>query len=462
MADYERLAELTCGKFMTAAQLKTLCRSRGFPIPSGPKDALVTAVSVRLLSTTGAAEAMAALPEEWQVALHALAFAESPLGLGDLHAVLFPKRDRWNVDYRRLFSKVADGLLTSGVVLVLDGHLRAYPGQSRYARIAFDIPDPLRPFLPPFPVPTAPMREGRSGDGPGAFAKAALARSARLTALEMTPGDDLLDRVATSISFRDGTLGLGGRPLAETGRLLARIREAWASGESGKGVAEDQSAARRAAAHVLAHLPPGEGVTRSALGRAVKRLGCSPKLDWDKAFLAEGVEAGLLLEDGGPKPLYRAAPDPEEPGGGPLSFLPTEHGIRVEVGACGLGALLEIASLSNVRPRAASILLEPDPVRLGRAVDRLASLPALSQVLDGSPAYVAAVELIRRRAGKTLLHSWLAVLRIDDPILLVTLTHRLPDSVRPLGGPWLAALAGAVPKVVSVAEREGYKPRRIS
>ena len=143
--DFESLADTTCSDVLSAKDLKTICRFRGFSPPKGDKAALAAFVAPRLLESTGIEEAMASLDETWLVALHRIAMEDSGCALDGLHKIISPGRPHYMLDYRALFRQVADGLLNRGVVLVEDTRQYWHKNESRFAHYTFQLPQGHRP-----------------------------------------------------------------------------------------------------------------------------------------------------------------------------------------------------------------------------------------------------------------------------------------------------------------------------
>ena len=449
MAQMEDLALDTCRRFLTAPQLKALCRARGFPTPTGGKEDVAVAVAARFLSPAGVGEVMRALPAPWLTVLHAVAMAGKPPSLRDLLSVLKPGAYSWDVNFRSLFSGVAKNLLTRGVALVDDSSEWEFRGGSRYEHLALVIPGEFRPLLPPFPVSTALLPASRTLVHKTTAARKALCIAIGRTADHAKKKGDIVHRTAAAVLLKDGRLRMGGRALSDPAPLLWRLRREWIGEKKG------HVAAHKVAIHVLSHLPDGEGVTVADLTEAVGRLG-RPSEDEDIGrFLVEGAAAGLLASgDGEAGPLYRLEREAAEEGAGELVFSLDPEGVFVDLEASGLGVFLRVAAVSVVSFREGRIHLSPDPVALAREGG--------APVLAKSKAFAKAMAEIERLRGRTFLHVGLAVLRVDEPILLASITHGAADSVRPLGGPWLAVLPGAEKGVLALAKRDGFAIRRIS
>ncbi len=91
--------------------------------------------------------------------------AEDPADLNDLRTIVQPGRNAYVTDYRDLFRRVADSLLSRGVVLVEDRQGYFFERRSRFERLAFHFPEVYRPLLPPFPATTEHLGDRiQSGD----------------------------------------------------------------------------------------------------------------------------------------------------------------------------------------------------------------------------------------------------------------------------------------------------------
>ena len=104
------------------------------------------------------------------------------------------------------------------------------------------------------------------------------------------------------------------------------------------------------------------------------------------------------------------------------------------------------------------LLLVPDPVRMGRAL-RQAPAGIVSSLVAVSPAFAAAVRQVEAREGKVVVHSGLAVFRVEDAGLLALFLGRFPGAVRQLPDGFLACLASERDALLAFAKKEGYVAR---
>ncbi len=487
----EDWAQETCHE-LAARDLKAICRHRGFHLPAGKKADLVAALAPRLLEPTGAAKALEGLAEPWLRALHVIALAEEPPDLDQLATVFSPGAYQV-LEPRKLFRQLADGLLQRGVVLC-----RRDWGEGLSA-LTFHLPEVHRQHLPPFPVSTIvlglpegeQMDTGASSGRFADFCRQALRAAAGGRAGSAT---GLLGRVRGQLSIKDGRVLWGSSEIPDLRWLYRAVRREWTGGEKrplslppgGFRVAtaaearrsfrrEDRRLALRTASHVLAHLPPGEGVTVADLAKALARLSCrlpEPELH---RFCEDGRQAGLLLRRGTARgdrsaggaleqdPCFRALPEASVLADqATFAFRGEAGGVRVDLEASAVAPLLELAAVSRARKARGELLLRPDLVRLGRAAPWLDSFPALGEARAACAAFDQAVRQVEKRHGEIVLHDGLLVLRIDDLGLRTLLLHRLGDALRELGGAYLAAPRGLAKKIEKLVRKEGFAARRVT
>ena len=126
----------------------------------------------------------------------------------------------------------------------------------------------------------------------------------------------------------------------------------------------------------------------------------------------------------------------------------------------GLGPLLQAASVAHVSIAEGGIVLDPDPVRLGRAW-HLCGPSVRASLVAASRAFRDAAELVERRGGQVVVHQGLSLLRIEDAGLFALFGQRFAEAVRPIDGRYLACLSGRLDEVLALARKEGYVARRL-
>jgi len=271
----ERLAEQTC-YMLSIAQLKAVCRYRGFNPPASHKEALVSFVAPRLLEPTGVAKAMASLEDKWLPVLHSVAMSQDAPDLDRLYRVIRPiARPRsYSIDHRGTFRELAQNLINRGLVLVEDPPSFTAPGLSRFARCKFHLAACHRPFLPPFPVPTQPLGQRPETGNLHTFCADALKAAIQNVSDSGTASPTgLLGRMASRITLDDERLGWNKSGALDWPTYSRQARSEWVKGPSDSGKTSSAGPAFRAAEYILFHLPPGAGTTVEDLKNAVVSLG---------------------------------------------------------------------------------------------------------------------------------------------------------------------------------------------
>ncbi len=454
MVDHGKLAVETCER-LTLAQLRAICRARGWsPLGSG-KEALVAFVAPRLLEPTGAAAAMAALDEHWLRVLHGIAMEHQPPDIDVLASLACVGAPALRENPRALFRAVADGLLVAGVVLVEERGITVRDGRT-FPDLVFHLPDAHRAALPAYPVETVPLgAESRRGD-PAAFFRAALIEA--IGSASPSPPEGLAHRVASALTVADGPIRVGTAEVLDLAGFLDQARRIW----TGALASKKARRARRAALYVLRHLPAGRGVPAEGLRAAIAPLGHALSSGDAAAFLGDGCAAGFVVRGGtAGQPCFRAAEEPPAGGGGEEVVLRAAlGGVLADVERSAPDALLALASVSSSKKAPGGIAFVPHPVFLGRRADRLATLPGLGAARAVSPAFEAAAARTEQRCGKLVLHRGLLVARVEDEGLAAVLAARLGEGVRALSAVHLAFPAALAGRVEEVVRREGFALRR--
>jgi len=465
MHEEERLVEETCCKFLTAAQLKDICRYRGFAALQGDKDSLAASVGARFLERAGVRQAMLSLEEPFAIVLHLIALSESPPFVRDLGRILHPPAPRTYARYdeRKIYGELGSGLLNRGIVLVRDTGYGRYSAESRFARLQLLIPESHRALLPPFPAATAALGEVRPGRGAEAFCRQALALALRSAGdSEKKKDKGLLERVASMFSFQEGELQFDGAAPSGLEGLVRRAHKAWIGRPSSSKAGKSKSGLG-AAMHIFANLPEGEGITVHSLAGALTRLDMEAAESELAQFCEEGCQAGFLVR-GGPTnlPCYKAAPDAgvavvDEP----LAFTADKDGVQADLDRSGLDSLLKACRISRVAVADGIMRLEPDIVRMGRHAEKL-DAAAVAQLREASAAFNRAARHVLENRGKLIVHEGLTILRIDDLGLRAQLLRRFQARARQLSGPYLAIPRGLADDAETFARKEGFVPRRVS
>jgi hypothetical protein len=457
----EMLAQETCANLLTAAQLKDICRYRGFGSPPGGKDQFAAYIAARFNGSEGVSDAMRSLDETCLAILHAAAMSDDPPTMNDLGGILHPELPYYTRDVRGVFNFIAAGLLNRGVALVHDTGVTRYSGESRYARLTLIIPEAHRPFLPAFPIASEPLGPDSSCADSLSFLRRALAsaveRGARPT---KERSDGLIERLASLFSFEKGVLTIGENEPSGADAVFREARRLWMHPPSSKQKRDGKAAS--AAAHILSHLPERRGCTLQALEQGVFRLGLKIGAQDLAQFCVDGWQAGFLARGGvQDNPCYAATPLAGRPTDEPHAFSPDAQGISVDARQTDLEALFEVTRISRAEVSGGRLRLVPDIIRMGRAAARIEASRAIAEVRRLSPAYDSAARHVLERRDKLILHQGLALFRAEDLGLRTQLLHRFSGRIRVLSGPYLASPRELRDDIESFCRKQGFVPRKL-
>ena len=466
--DESSLAARLCEDWLTAIELKTLCQSRGFPLQGGNKQDRAASAAVRFLEPLGVREAMLQLEPLWRKALHLVAAHGAPLELRALHALVEPEAEPWRVDCRALWRQATAGLLARGVLLAFEENSLGRK-KDRYDRFSLVLPESFQGFLPHFPIPVMPVDTATAVIKPRPSGTVDdLLEAALETFLER--GDTgkkgkekgTIAQLASHLSIKDGILRMGRveHPSAAIiGRMAAQTWHESLAHDSGYSIV---LAPGGVAYHILANLPPRSACAPTTLRQSLGEFGVKVKPQDLDQFCEEGAVGGFLqrFESGMSGPLYRAPAERPLPGRADLVLEAAPGGVYVKARGSGLLPLLQVATISLASVDRGRLLLEPDPIRIGRS---LLDLPAelVTRLSAGSPAFDRAIRLVQQRQGQVLVHRGLSVLRVEDTGLRALLKQRFSASVREIDPEYLACLAASAEEIVAFAKKEGYVTRRM-
>lgn len=459
----ERLVETLCRDILTTAELKELCRVRGFSVHGTSKEDLVNTACPRFLETRGVAEALSRLEPLLLSILHMVAAVREPLPVTAVAALVEPPASRFDsVDYRLAWRALTQGLLSRGVVLAGECSDPKLAKMSRFARHTLVLPRPFVPLLPPFPLPAQPLG-ARTHQGHAEEVLAA-AMKTRLTAVKTNPdAKPLVERLANHLELQDGKLRFSGMNKPTAAGLHSHVEGLW---HAGLGVRVSGYVIHVVLGclvhHILSHLPAQHGCTPTALARALKDLGVHepPSENAVREFCEEGVAAGLLLRSGQAHDALYAAAQPTADREQVLTVTAHSHGVRVEVTQSAFLPMLEACAISHAEMAAGSLVLQPDPVNMGRLWTTMATGQVMQALRAASKAFDATARQIEERHGQVVVHRGVVPLRIDDVGLRALLCQRFPEAVRSVGGEFLAVLEPHVDDVLAAAKKEGYVARR--
>jgi hypothetical protein len=478
MINYDAIAEFTCAKMLTATHLESVCRYRGFVL-GGKKNkaALTEFVAPRLRGTDGVREAMASLETKWLRVLHRIALSQEGIGIRDVFPIVFPERRFYRMPTQNFFKQIADNLLSRGIVCVEDSPSYLTYGSSRFERLVFHVTPEHGALVPDFPASTYPLGE-RLPSGSRETAIEEMFREALKAALKATPfsgrdkkrtargsrGKNVADLYSGDVSIEDGEIRYKGKRIRNIVEFHKGVESDFDRGRAMKKDSKRSKEAFGAIRHILAHLPPGQGMDIDAVDTALSSLGLTAGKGEIAAFCELGSRMGIFVKIiSGHRTLYRsreAADSSRTSEGGALVFQSDDTGIVVDIGKSSMARLTALACLSHAASTNGSLHLTPSIPLMGRVAETLADEASIKQVRGKSRVFDAAVKDVQRKHRRLLVHGGLQVMRVDDAGLRTMILHRFEGEVKHLEGPYLVAVRSSMAGVEKLIRGEGFVPRQ--
>ena len=261
----------------------------------------------------------------------------------------------------------------------------------------------------------------------------------------------------------DRGLRFGGQPF-RAGRLLEWQKRRWQ--------AETAPAKRRstdgpctflpgeAVVHILAGLDAGLWGDVDALAAPLEVF-CGFKVDGNSVCESGWRWGCLARQECDGKTWYRPAPSPPTADTPPDQYLAMlgDDNVAVDMDAASFESIEKLVMISDQRAAPGGrpvLLITPNLVKLGRAADAILALPLADWLQKNSPAFRQAIETLRQRRGKTIVHENLSVARVGDLALKVALEKALGDRIISLGEDSIAFPQEAVAEVKRIVTKLGH------
>ena len=365
--------------------------------------------------------------------------------------------------FNGVFGKVKQNLVRKGLLLMIETRKRS-KSVSKLERWLFRFPPRFAEFLPP------PFESTTGSSQAGDLRSDVLGRK-----LRKVVGGEPVDRESRdkryTLTCANGRLRMGGVRFTAD-RLREWQRECWVTDLP---VAEAKPGAERAPSgtslvdaviYLLGTLNESEWLGVERLSRPFEVFCGTPSNG------AEICEAGwkwgcLVKQEIDGQTCYRL-PGPGADAAAPEEYLDDggSKGWTVDLDAVpyrDLEVLARIAELSPVRPGIAKLVVVPSLIGLGAAPADLLNEPLLEWLLERSAPFAEAIETVRQRRGKHLVHENLMIARVRDLSLKVEIQRSCKGGVVLLPNDYIAfprASTKAVEKVVTKAGHAIKKRRR--
>jgi hypothetical protein len=448
-----------CHEVLAEADVRAICKNRGLPNQAMSSRPLLENL---FLSDTGVAAAMRTLDRTEIALLHLLESEERCVDVSFFSPLDPPRSDRWSHvrftrRYQGVFAKVKERLVRKGILLIALGPETAEK-QTKMERWQFALPIPFTRHLPPL------IESGKRLSGTGDWRRDVGREKLRTAVGQGTNRETRKDRV----EIVNGELRWDGQPF-RADRVLEWQKRQWQ--------AETKLTEHREEADPYTLLP-AEAVLRILAGLDADLWTDANTLAVPLEIFCEAdVDAGSVCESGWrwgflarqeaeSRKWYRLAPPSVAADAPPDQYLAVRgEGVAVDLDTVPFEALEALVSMSDQRqvPGGQPLLLvTPNLVKLGRTADTVAALPLTEWLRKNAPAFQQALETVRQRHGKTILHENLLVARVSDLSLKVALEKALGRRSVALGGEFLAFPSEAVSEVKRLVSHLGHVVKEVS
>jgi hypothetical protein len=445
-----------CHEVLAETDIRAICKNRGLPNQAVSSRSILESV---FLLDTGVAVAMSTLDRTEIALLHLLRSHDKPVDVAFFRRLNPPQNNAesygtFSQRFQGTFSRVKDRLVRGGILLLALGPESATK-TAKMERWQFALPAQFARHLPP-------LVASRRLSGEGEW-RSDVARDKLKTAMRpRTDGDIRTDRV----EIVDGELCWGGQPfrsesLVKWQKFQCQIETPLARRD--KPADPYALAPTEAALRILAGLEPGHWSDAAAMAVPLE-IFCgfpvAPEMMCETAW-----RWGLLArQEADGRMWYRLATLAAEDG--PLDRYLAVRGDEafVNLDAVPLDALETLVRISNQRalPGSSHLLITPNLVKLGRMADTVEALPLADWLQQNAPAFHQALETVRQRRGKTILHENLSVARVGDLSLKVALQKALGRRVVVLGEEFIAFPSGAVTEVKRLVAQMGHVVKEVN
>jgi hypothetical protein len=449
-----------CHEVLAEADVKAICKNRGLPNQAATSRSMLETL---FLSDAGVAVAMRTLDRTEIALLHLLTSQDKPVDVAFFSRLAPPQSERWShgtfsQQFQGAFSRVKDRLVRGGILLLALGP-ESLTKKTKMERWQFALAVQLARHLPPL-VESAKRLSGE-GDW-----RTDVAREKLKTALGRAADREIKN---DSVEIVDGELRWGDQPF-RADRVVEWQKLRWQT--------ETNPAKPRREADPYTLLP-SEAVLRILAGLDADLWSDADALTVPlEIFCGSRVDAGSVCEIGwrwgflarqeaeGRK-WYRLAPRSAGAVTPPDRYLAVrgDEGVAVNLDVVPFEALETLVLTSDQRQVPGGppfLLVTPNLVKLGRTTDTVGALPLADWLQKNSGAFHQALETVRQRRGKTILHENLSVARVSDLSLKVALEKALGRRIVPLGEEFLAFPSGAVAEVKRLVAQRGHVVKEVA
>lgn len=456
-----------CREELSAADIKAICKARGFSTEEANNRRFFENF---VLSDQGVSEAMGTLTKKEIILLHVLRQKSQAVDVAFFDRIYSPKNRgfSWSTtftkEYKDVFKQVKQSLIRRGVLLFAED-TDAWGKSTKLERLLFFFPPEFQKSLP------SPFEPIRDISGPGDLNESIL----RKKLLEITDGGADLP-VTKGEEFR---LNLAGGELRMGKKAFkAKYLQKWQRAGWAGALAKDKADKFRterfclidAVTYSLSLLRPREWLADGQLEPVLKIFCHGLDLD-DVQQDPQGIcHAGwmwgcLARKVANDQTCYRMARDYLET----RTDLPTSHYLRpgkkqdltVNLETIPYKDLEGLAGMSDLKVIGSQLTAAPNIVRLGRVFESVCQEPLTIWLRDNVPSFGDAIEKVKARWGKQILHQDLLVAKVKDLSLKVAIEKSFSDPAKLvlLPNDFIAFPRGLLGEIEKLVTKSGFVVR---
>ena len=453
--DVPQMLHNMCHRVLSNADVKAICKSRGFSAREAASRALFENF---YLSDIGLEETLGSLSQEEIALLHKLKFVGEPVAI-PFFAVVYGEKGRsfygtFTQRYREVLKQVRRSLVRKGVLLMAEADDTV--SQTRMEGWRFRLPHTFERFLPP------PITATRTFEGEGDF-RSDVPRGKLMEIAGRKKASPIGADKQYDLTLEDGVLRMGDREF-RAGYLLE-----WQQACAKASLPSPKKETRTR--KVGYPVPPFEALT-SILGQLGKaewvrpdelslllRIFCNAELNGEEICKAGWQWGYLTRQKGNGETCYRLAEEEAEADMASQHYLypSTGQGLTVNLETVPFGSLEYLVGISDLQlsdSGSAHLNVLPNLVRMGRAFQSVRDHPLTDWLRKHSPEFKKAFRTVERRWGKQVLHDNLLIARVSDLGLRVEIERTLSEKVVLLSDDYIAfphRLRNEIEKLVTMS-----------
>lgn len=450
-----------CHTVLSVADLKAICKSRGFV----GKEAASRAIFENFfLSDIGVEAALGSLTREEIVFLHLLKRTNKAVDLTLFERLYGSAKSgtgyyygTFSQRYKKTFKRVKESLVRKGVLLIAEA-LDDWRASTKMEKWRFRFPTEFAEFLPPM---IEPATFAARGDRQIKVLRGKLLQIVG----ERQRRSQLRDESVYTLNVTDGELRMGEKGFSVE-RLLEWQRACWKAALLGK-IKRKKGEIAPIAAVLYAF---------SQLGRnewlLPEQLAVPFRIFTGKAgpFAAEqvcnsGWKWGVLARyaaDG--KSYYRLVDDLQGKSASPERYLQVEpaDSVVVDLPVVPYEALEDLSQIATWQVRDSCLSAFAHVVKIGNAPAAVRTGTLAVWLRENAPAFRTAMEKVRQRWGKQIVHENLLVARVKDLSLKVRIEKAFPDpqQVVFLPNDYIAFRCDLLAPIEAVVRKAGHVIKR--